>query len=266
MRTRRQQMGQHFLRDLSVARRIAGALPAEPPRVLEIGPGRGALTGPLLERFPLVRAVEFDRALAAGLAARLGHPPGVEVVSGDALTDDLDTLAAGGPWLVAANLPYSVGTGILRRLLERPDLFADIVVMVQLEVARRLTAPPGSGARGLLTVEVELAARSALLFEVPPRCFEPPPRVMSAVVRLTPQRVPSAGPERTLRARAVAAAAFTHRRKKLANALASDAPPEALRRAMDRHGIGPDSRPQDLTCEQWLDLAGELAGVGERSV
>ncbi len=257
-------MGQHFLRDQSVARRIVAALPVAPARVLEIGPGRGALTGPLLGRFDRVRAVEFDASLASGLRARLGQPAGLEVVRGDALNGPLDELGAAGPWLVAANLPYSVGTGILRRLLARPDLFADIVVMVQLEVARRLTAAPGSGARGLLTVEVELAARAALLFEVPPRCFDPPPRVMSAVVRLTPLTVPRAGPERALRALALASTAFTHRRKKLANALASEVPPEATRLAMESLGIGPGHRPQDLSCEQWLDLAGEQFGEGGR--
>jgi 16S rRNA (adenine1518-N6/adenine1519-N6)-dimethyltransferase len=257
-------MGQHFLRDQSVARRIVAALPAQPARVLEVGPGRGALTAPLLRRFPLVRAVEFDGALAAGLAARLGNPPGLEVVRGDALTGDLDELAAGGPWLAAANLPYSVGTGILRRLLARPDLFADFVVMLQLEVAQRLTAPPGSAARGLVTVEVEMKARPVLLFEVAPRCFDPPPRVMSAVVRLAPLSVPSAAPEREARALALAATAFTHRRKKLANALASEIPTDVIGPAMARLGIDPDCRPQDLSGVRWLDLASELTGTGAR--
>lgn len=257
-------MGQHFLRDRNVARRIVDALPSAPPRVLEVGPGRGALTAPLLERFPTVRAVEFDGALAAGLTTRLGRPPGLEVIHGDALTGDLDGLAAGGPWLVAANLPYSVGTGILRRLLRRPELFADVVVMVQLEVARRLTAPPGSAARGVLTVEVELAADSAFLFEVSPRCFDPPPRVVSAVVRLTPRPAGGVLPAHAERALALASTAFTHRRKKLANALASEGLAEAIGSVLERSGIAPDRRPQDLSCTQWLDLARALSTAGER--
>ncbi|HVN75162.1 MAG TPA: 16S rRNA (adenine(1518)-N(6)/adenine(1519)-N(6))-dimethyltransferase RsmA [Thermoanaerobaculaceae bacterium] len=255
MRTRRQRLGQHFLRDAGTARTIVAALAGEPPRVLEIGPGRGALTGPLLARFSWVRVVELDGTLAAGLAARLGCPPGLEVLHADALADDLEVLAAGGPWQVAANLPYSVGTPIVRRLLPRRDLFVRLVVMVQLEVARRLVAPAGAGERGLLSLESEAYARGELLFTVPPGRFSPPPAVTSGVVRLELRPAP-AGPEVLARALELAATAFTHRRKKLANALGAHAAGAAA--ACEAAGVAPGSRPQDLELSSWLSLAREM--------
>jgi 16S rRNA (adenine1518-N6/adenine1519-N6)-dimethyltransferase len=249
------------LRDAATARAIAAALADRPPRVLEIGAGRGALTGPLLDRFGCVRAVELDRALAAGLARRLGTPPGLEVRHGDALVDDLDTVAEGGPWQVAANLPYSVGTAIVRRLLPRHDLFPLLVVMVQLEVAERMVAPPGGGDRGLLTLETEAWSRAEVLFTVPPGGFAPPPRVNSAVVwiELRPDPAPAAAIERTL---ALAAAAFAQRRKKLVNGLASIAAPAAVAAACAAAGVDPSSRPQELTWEAWLALARSMPDAG----
>lgn len=257
MRTRRQQLGQHFLRDRRVAEAIVAALPGEPARVIEIGPGQGALTRPLLARFPRVRAVELDPELARALPGRLGHPPGLEVVGEDALRSNLDLLTADGPWQVAANLPYSVGTAILRRILARGELFASVVVMVQLEVAERVVASPGGRDRGLLTLEVEGLAKAELLFQVPARCFAPPPRVTSAVLRLRPRQV-AERPARLEMALALAAAAFTLRRKKITNALASAAPPPALRVALAAAAVDPASRPEDLTLDQWLELAAVL--------
>ena len=258
MRTRRQRMGQHFLRDHRVAQAIVAALPDEPARVIEVGPGRGALTRPLLARFPRVRAIELDGALAQALPGALGAPAGLEVVSGDAVDADLDELASGGPWLLAGNLPYSVGTPIVRRVLRRGDLVTAAVVMVQLEVARRLVAGPGGRDRGLLTLEVEGYAAAELLFTVPPRCFAPPPQVTSAVVRLRVKRLDEHPPwlDGALR---LAAAAFTHRRKQLGNALAGAVPPAALAPALACAGIDPGVRAEELTLARWLALAAALA-------
>jgi 16S rRNA (adenine1518-N6/adenine1519-N6)-dimethyltransferase len=259
VRSRRQRMGQHFLRDHRVAQAIVEALPAgEPARAIEVGPGRGALTRPLLARFPHVRAIELDHALAQALPAVLGAPAGLEMVLADAVTADLEVLASGGPWLLAGNLPYSVGTPIVRRVIRRGDLVTAAVVMVQLEVARRLVACPGGRDRGLLTLEVEGYAEAELLFTVPPRCFAPPPRVVSAVVRLRIRRPDEHAPllEAALR---LAAAAFTHRRKKLPNALAGAVPPEALAPALGRAGVDPGARAEDLALAQWLALAAAIA-------
>jgi 16S rRNA (adenine1518-N6/adenine1519-N6)-dimethyltransferase len=257
MRSQRQRLGQHFLRDSRIAQDIAASLPADPARVVEIGPGQGALTSHLLTRFPRVRAVELDRVLAARLPGQLGHPPGLEVWPADALKVDLDELAQDGPWAVAGNLPYSVGTPIVRRLLRRPDLFTCLVVMVQREVAERLAAPPDHSERGLLTIECETFADAELLFAVPPRAFAPPPKVTSAVVRLRlhQPRVPAPVLERAL---ALAATAFTHRRKRLSNALSGVADAHQLAAAAERAGVDLALRPQAVALAGWLALAAAL--------
>ena len=257
MRTRRQRLGQHFLRDPGTARALSAALADAPPRVLEIGAGEGDLTRSLLERFSSVRSVELDARLAVALPGRLGNPANLEVRHGDGLALDLEELAEGGPWQVAANLPYSVGTPILRRLLPRHDLFTVLVVMVQLEVARRLVAPPGGAGRGLLTIEAEAYSRAELLFTVPPRCFSPPPRVTSAVVRLTLHPLP-APPGTVERALEIASAAFTHRRKQLANALASVGTQEEIAAGLTAAGVDDKLRPQDLGLDLWLAVADAL--------
>ena len=261
VRTRRQRLGQHFLCDTGTARAIVAALAPEPSRVLEIGPGQGALTRVLLERFAAVRAVELDARLAAGLAARLGAPPGLEVRHWDALADDLDTLAAGGPWQVAGNLPYSVGTPIIRRLLPRHDLFTRLVVMVQLEVARRIVASPGGSERGLITLEAEAHARAELLFTVPPGRFSPPPKVTSAVLRFALRPV-AAPPNALSRALGLASEAFSHRRKKLANAMSACAPPEVVAATLAAAGVDGGARPQDLPLSAWL-LLGQALPFGD---
>lgn len=250
-RGRRQRLGQHFLRDGRIAEAIASAVPSEPPRVLEVGPGKGALTTKLLARFTRVHTVELDPAFATSLRERLGDPDGLEVTLGDALRLDLAALAAEGPWNVAANLPYSVATPIIRRFLWAGETFPTLVVMVQKEVALRMLAPPGHRERGALSVEIQLLADGELLFTVPPRCFSPPPRVVSAVVKLVSHR--KAPRETVERAVVLARTAFSHRRKKLANALGSVC--EDVGTWLQRAGVSGDVRPQDVTLSEWLALA-----------
>lgn len=250
-RGKRQRLGQHFLRDGRIAAAIAASVPEQPPRVLEVGPGKGALTARLLARFPRVHTVELDPAFATSLKERLGDPQGLEVRLGDALQLDLEALAGEGPWNVAANLPYSVATPIIRRLLWAGETFPTLVVMVQKEVALRMLAPPGRRERGALSVEIQLLADGELLFTVPPRCFSPPPKVVSAVVKLTSHRK---APEETVeKAVALARKAFSHRRKKLANALGAAAGDVGA--WLQRAGVSGDVRPQDVTLSQWLSLA-----------
>lgn len=249
-RTRRQRLGQHFLRDQRVAEAIVAALPADPPRVVEIGPGRGELTAKLLQRFPRIVAIELDAKLASELKLRLGNPEGLEVIGGDALEVDLTSLAAQGPWTVVGNLPYSVATAILRRWLGFGNVFPSLVVMVQREVAQRILAPPGDGERGALSVEFQLLAQGELLFTVPPRCFAPPPKVWSAVLRLRPRgQLTDAVVRRAIR---LARLAFTHRRKKLTNALARTV--ANLGTYLLQAGVSGEARPQELTVDQWLAL------------
>lgn len=255
-RGKRRRLGQHFLRDGRIAEAIAASVPDEPPRVLEVGPGKGALTSRLLARFPRVHTVELDPAFATSLRERLGDPEGLEVTLGDALQLDLEALAAEGPWSVAANLPYSVATPIIRRFLWAGETFPTLVVMVQKEVALRMLAPPGDRERGALSVEVQLLSDGELLFTVPPRCFAPPPRVVSAVVKLQSHR--KAAGEAVEKAVTLARKAFSHRRKKLANALRGVS--NDVAGWLQRAGVSGDVRPQDLTLSQWLSLADTWEG------
>ncbi len=250
----RQRLGQHFLRDRHTASRISAALPDQPPRVIEIGPGRGALTEPLLGRFGTVLAVELDAGLAADLPDRLGRPAGLRIVEADAVGVDLDALTGGEPWLLAGNLPYQVGTPIVRRLLPRPDLFPVVVVMLQREVVDRLLADAGDPNRGLVSVEAELRAERTLLFTVGPGAFSPPPKVDSAVIRLDLRPAPAAA-DVVDTALHLAAAAFSRRRKTLANGLSSvlERPAGTIVAA----GVEPSVRPQEVSAAGWLALARE---------
>ena len=250
-------MGQNFLVDREVAERIVGLLDDEPGRVLEIGPGRGALTGPLAERFGRVLALEIDHRLAGDLAARPWHSA-VEVVHADALHDPLEPLVKSeAPWQVAANLPYSVGSAILRRLLPRHDLFASLVVMLQREVANRVVAVPGSRNHGLMALERAAWADASIAFEVSPRAFRPRPKVVSAVVvlRLHPSPTKPDELEAGLR---LAAHTLTKPRKMLGNAVR----PLCDRNALIAADIDPDLRPGQLALEDWVRLATTLRSAG----
>jgi len=249
-RSKRRRLGQNFLVDSDVANRIVELLADEPPQVLEIGPGRGALTEPLLNRFDRVRALELDETLAPPLEQRFGCR-GLEVILADALTAPLDEIVGGdGRWQMASNLPYSVGTAILRRLIPRHDLFARLVVMLQREVADRVVAQPGEGNHGFMALERAAWAEAHLAFTVHPRAFRPVPRVTSAVVVLE-LRPPVADPRDIERALKLASGALTRPRKMLPNALGKGVSPEVIEKA----GLEPTARPGELTLDDWLRLA-----------
>jgi len=181
------KLGQHFLADRRSLDRIAAAACPEPGAVvLEIGAGAGALTGPLLRRAARVIAIERDETLVARLGRRFPEEPRLEIVAGDALEIDL---ARWGRVSVAGNLPYYITSPIIERILKLGGLVERAVLLVQKEVAERLTASPGSRNYGFLTVQTRLFSRPELLFSVPPSAFRPPPKVQSAVVRLTPVAV-----------------------------------------------------------------------------
>jgi 16S rRNA (adenine1518-N6/adenine1519-N6)-dimethyltransferase len=224
----RQKLGQHFLADQSVLRRIAEAACAKGEAlVVEIGPGKGALTQYLLSRALRVAAVEIDPQLAAYLAGRF---PALELVRGDALKVDLSQWP-GAP--IAGNLPYYVATPIIARVvrLMRPSVF-----LIQKEVAERITAAPGSRDYGYFSLEVQLFAQATLLFTVPRGAFRPPPLVESAVIQLVPRRAfPELEPQGFLK---FLSRAFLQKRKTLRNNFTSlfakellDAQPEASLRA-----------------------------------
>jgi len=230
----RQKLGQHFLASGRILDRIArAATGGTHSLVIEIGPGKGALTRHLLPLFERVVAVELDPALAAHLREEFRHEPRLEVVEGDAL--DI-TWPAWGAGVVAGNLPYYVSTAIISRYLQNPGAVSPGVFLIQKEVAERIAAQPGTRDYGYLSVECQLLARAEYLFTVPPGAFHPPPKVESAVVRLTPAvQFPQFETTAFLR---FVSSCFRQKRKTLRNNLVGlygrerlDRYPEANRRA-----------------------------------
>jgi 16S rRNA (adenine1518-N6/adenine1519-N6)-dimethyltransferase len=258
--SKRRALGQHFLRDTGIARAIVALVaPTAADLVVEIGPGEGALTDELARRSSRVIALEVDRELLARLRRRL---PAVELLEADARTWDYGALTRppAGRVIVVGNLPYSVGKPIVAALLEARGAIDVMALMLQREVAERLAAPPGGKVYGALSVLTQSICDVDVELRVPPGAFRPPPQVESAVVRLTPRaasRVP-AGLE--ARFREVVKAAFSSRRKMLANALAGGLgiPLGRAREAATNAGVDPGRRAETLTIEEFVALTGRL--------
>lgn len=213
----RPRLGQHFLnRPTLLARLAEAACPEHAPLVIEIGPGRGALTRFLLERAARVIAIELDRRLAGELRDKFPGEERLEVVEADVLATPLGQW---GPAVVAGNLPYYITSPILTRIFELGASLRRAVLLMQEEVARRLTAEPGTRAYGFLTVHANLFTRPEVLFSVPAAAFRPPPKVRSAAVRLTPR--PEIRPHEQEQFLEFAARCFRQKRKTLRNNLAA---------------------------------------------
>jgi len=245
----RKELGQHFLVDPNLVRRIVAVSGVGPgDRVLEIGAGAGTLTRGLAAAGARVLAYEIDRRLQPVLEAALAGVAGVEVRYDDASGLEPAGLG-GGPWVMVANLPYNVGTPLLLRLLREAPAITRFVVMLQREAVERLAAAPGSRVYGLPSVVVRLHGTIEVAFRVPATVFLPPPKVESAVAVI--DRLPA--PPRAERAVALAAAAFGQRRKMLRRSLAGALPdaPAALAAA----GIDPTRRAEELSPEDYLRLA-----------
>ncbi|MEM6678036.1 MAG: 16S rRNA (adenine(1518)-N(6)/adenine(1519)-N(6))-dimethyltransferase RsmA [Pseudomonadota bacterium] len=255
----RKALGQNFLLDLNLTRRIARAAgPLEDVTVLEIGPGPGGLTRALLmEGAARVVAIERDRRCIAALAEVAAAYPGrLEVIEADALTHD-PLPGIEGPLKIVANLPYNIGTELLVRWLTPevwPPRWQSLTLMFQKEVAERTVARPGTKAYGRLAVLAQWRAEPQLLFEVGPKAFTPPPKVTSAVLRLRPRTPIAEVPARRLEQ--VSAAAFNQRRKMLRQALKGlGPPPETL---LSHAGIDPTRRGETLSIAEFAALAGAL--------
>ena len=259
-RTRRRTLGQHFLRDFGVARAIVDALDPRPTDlVVEIGPGEGALTAELARRAGRLVALEIDRSLAAPLQA---HLPGVDIVEADAQRWDYSTLERppGGRVLVIGNLPYSVGTAILMTLVDARGAIDEMVVMLQREVAERVAAAPGSRSYGSLSVLVQLGWDVHVILRVSPGAFRPPPKVESAVLRLTVLPRPRVTIADEEHFRTVVRAAFAQRRKTLANALAAGLALTAprAREILAAVGIDPQRRAETLDLAEFARLTAQI--------
>lgn len=258
MHQARKRFGQNFLQDAGVLNRIMRALAASPTRpVLEIGPGRGALTEVLLEQGLTVTAIELDRDLLPILRARLfTHADRLNLIQADALQFDYASLdPAHLPLQVVGNLPYNITTPLLFHLLRYHAQIDSMVFMLQKEVVDRLAAAPGGSDYGRLSVMMQFYCTVEPLFEVPPQAFTPQPKVDSAVVRLVPKPLTEAQLSLAEPLRRVVRQAFAQRRKTLRNNLRDWVSPEQLQ----AFNIDPGTRPQTVTLEAYLKLATLLA-------
>jgi 16S rRNA (adenine1518-N6/adenine1519-N6)-dimethyltransferase len=249
----RKRFGQHFLHDPAVIRRIIDAVaPTSGERVVELGPGRGAITFGLLERVQQLDAVEIDRDLARLLEADPRAQGRLHVHVENMLRTDFTQLRGQGPKLrIVGNLPYNVSTPVLFHLLKQRDAIEDMHFMLQKEVVDRMAAAPGGKEYGRLTVMLAAYAEVEALFEVGPGAFRPPPRVRSAIVRLRPSTEPRFAIGSDFALRTLAQAAFSHRRKTLRNGF------KGLLDAADIEAcaIDPQLRPEMLAPEEFGRLA-----------
>lgn len=257
----KKRFGQHFLTDPRLLMRIADALPAEPDQlVLEIGPGRGALTEALLARGLRVTAIEKDADLVPPLRHRF---PALTLVLGDALELDWTLVAPGA--LVIGNIPYNVTSPLIDKALQPPRPSC-IVYLVQKEVALRLAAPPGADAYGALSVGVQAVARVERLFNVAAGAFSPPPKVDSAVVRLTPLAEPLVTDDEVPLYRMLVVGLFGYRRKTLQRGLRelTGWPPEQTAALLDRAALVGTARPETVAPDGFARLLRLCVDAGWR--
>ncbi|BBL78314.1 ribosomal RNA small subunit methyltransferase A [Rubrobacter xylanophilus] len=249
----KKRLGQHFLKDPNTARIVAAGVGGEDV-VLEVGPGRGFLTAFLAERARLVHAVEIDPDVLPELRRAVEGHGGVIIHEADALRFDYAALSP-LPNRLAANLPYNIASPLVLRLLEEVPSLERMRFMVQLEVAQRMTARPGSKDYGAYTVLVRLLSRPEIVHRVSPRVFDPPPRVRSAVVELERR---GDAPEDYSGVKELVVSAFRSRRKRLPNNL-----PPTLRgraeEALAALGRGPDTRAEELSPEDFTALHRRLS-------
>jgi 16S rRNA (adenine1518-N6/adenine1519-N6)-dimethyltransferase len=256
----RKRFGQHFLSDPGVIDAIVQAIdPGPGDTIVEIGPGQGAITAPLARKAGQLHCIELDRDLVASLRRRFSIAENVAVHEADALSFDYCEL--GDSLRIVGNLPYNISTPLLFHMIECCDCVADMHFMLQKEVVDRMTAGPGTRAYGRLGIMLGCHLGVEALFEVDPQCFDPPPAVVSAVVRLTP--LGSARPaidDEKLLGRLVATA-FSQRRKTVRNALKTLLGEEELRLL----GVDPGLRPEALAISDYVMLANYVSRRGEDS-
>jgi 16S rRNA (adenine1518-N6/adenine1519-N6)-dimethyltransferase len=256
----KRSLGQNFLIDANIQRKIVAALGADPEdEVLEIGPGRGALTRHLVGEVDRLVLVELDDDLAARLEAEYGSRPDVEVVHGDILDIAIGRHVADPEALrVIGNVPYNITTPIIFRLLQRPRP-RDIILMVQDEVADRVVAPVGTKTYGALSVGVRSVATAERCFKVGRQAFRPVPGVESAILRITPFRPERIGADDETRLRRLVRAAFQWRRKQLGKTLRDHPDLRFARDVVDAAasstGISLEDRPERLGPEEFVSLA-----------
>jgi 16S rRNA (adenine1518-N6/adenine1519-N6)-dimethyltransferase len=256
----KKHLGQHFLHERGIVEKIVLAVDPQPgDRLVEIGPGQGAITFPLLKKHGSLTAIEFDRDLIAPLTAAAREFGVLTIVSGDVLEVDFTALAGGEhedcrEIRLVGNLPYNLSSPILFHALDHAAAIRDMHFMLQKEVVDRMAAGPGSKVYGRLSVMLQAYCTVTPLFKVPPGAFRPPPKVDSAVVRLVPRAPDSIGVADRSHFAHVVRAAFGQRRKTLRNALNGVADSAAIEAA----GLDPGARAEQIEVAGFIRLANSL--------
>ncbi len=275
---KRPKLGQNFLADARAAQKIVDALGDVSERiVIEIGPGRGALTGLLAQRARHLIAIELDRVLGAQLRLKYSKQTNIEVVEGDVLDVDFTSLVtrvrqlsrdmridAGERAVVVGNLPYYITSPILMHLFQYHDVLERMVVMVQKEVADRATTKPGSSEYGVLAASTQLFAKVERLFTLPPGAFSPPPKVYSTVLRLTMAPQAEALKVEPLPFIEFLKLSFGQKRKTLLNNLKDKFPPAAVKAALQAAGVKADARAEALSLAKAASVYRQLRDAAVR--
>jgi 16S rRNA (adenine1518-N6/adenine1519-N6)-dimethyltransferase len=253
----KKHLGQHFLHERGIISKIVQAVDPQPgDRLVEIGPGQGAITFPLLDRHGELTVIEFDRDLIFPLTEAARTHGTLEVIHRDVLTVDFTALSHnGGPIRLVGNLPYNLSTPILFHALDHAPAIRDMHFMLQKEVVDRMAAGPGSKVYGRLSVMLQAYCLVTPLFNVPPGAFRPPPKVDSAVVRMVPRDPATIGVSDHAKFAAVVRDAFGQRRKTLRNALSQQCDAAAIEAA----GIRPDARAEQIEVADFVRLANSLS-------
>lgn len=253
----RKRFGQNFLQDHNIIRQIlAHAQIQKNEHWVEIGPGLGALTGPLLEQEVKLDVVELDRDLVALLEKKFSGNPNFRIHSGDALAFDFHSLSGTGEKLrIIGNLPYNISTPLLFHLLSNAVIIEDMLFMLQKEVIDRICAAPGSKKYGRLSVMMQYYCDSEHLFDVPPESFEPAPKVMSAIVRCTPHREPPVKVDDVRVLEKTVTAAFSQRRKTIRNSLKK----LLTEQQISELEINPNARAEEISLQEFARLANSVA-------
>jgi 16S rRNA (adenine1518-N6/adenine1519-N6)-dimethyltransferase len=253
----KKHLGQHFLHERGIISKIVQAVDPQPgDRLVEIGPGQGAITFPLLDRHGELTVIEFDRDLIFPLTEAARAHGTLEVIHRDVLKVDFTALAnAGAPIRLVGNLPYNLSSPILFHALEHAAAIRDMHFMLQKEVVDRMAAEPGSKVYGRLSVMLQAYCHVTPLFTVPPGAFRPPPKVDSAVVRLVPRDPTAIGVRDRAKFEDVVRDAFGQRRKTLRNALSQQCDAAAIEAA----GVRPDARAEQIGVDDFVRLANSLS-------
>jgi len=262
----RKRLGQHFLVDRHALERIADALsPTAADTVVEIGPGRGALTDLLVQRAGRVVAIELDRDLIQHLRDRYASAGHAQIIEADVLDLNLAATAGQSDYLLAGNVPYYITTPILFHALDAPRP-RRAVFLVQREVAERVAASPGSKTYGALSVNVQAVAHAEVVARVPAGAFRPPPSVESAILRVTPREDPVVSSEREDVYRRLVQDAFGLRRKQLRRVVRTNARvnPDTAERILESARVDPEARPETLSPEDFARLLAAIESVSGR--